>query len=352
MTEKTSKNRKRKLIVHCGTAKTGTTRVQKFLSKNENILTSRGFYYPPMKGVFSYQHLSIVKSIAISILSDIGFPAGVPTIDIQEMKLRFAEEMETKNCDKLLFSSEFFWCCPLAQAKSTASYERMELVSKFLSVFKEIFSEYDISFVVWLRRQDSYEISMINQYVKEGRRVLVPQKYMKKKKPWLKYYDNLYILSEIFGHEKILAKIYSGADIMQEFLEFLGLDEDDGLSGVDAASRENSSVSARLFHVLRHVNMVEDDDLRKEILALSPHTRIFAEGRRFRPFRRELSDDILRIYKKDNRALARDWFQLDNDTPFEDDIVNGNELRGVPQHWTHKEVAELLEDVIRWKRGG
>lgn len=351
MLEKTSGTHRKKLIVHCGTAKTGTTHVQKFLRKNQNVLASHGFYYPPMEGILSYQHLSIVKSVATPFFDEIGFPEGVPAIDISEMKSQIAEKMEKNNCDKLLLSSEFFWCCPLAQTKVAANYKHLELVSEFFRILKETFSEYDFSFVVWLRRQDSFENSMINQYIKEGRHMPAPQRYMKTEKPWLKYYENLQILSEIFGREEIVAKIYSRTDTTHEFLEFLGLDAAEGFSNVVAARRQNISIGARLFHVLRHVNKVGDDDLRKEMLALPQHVRIFDDSSHYRPYGQELYDDILQLYKEDNRNLARDWFQLDKDTPFDDDNVNGDEPQGVPQKWTHKEVAQILEDVIRWKRG-
>lgn len=127
------------LYLHIGTPKTGSSAIQTFLEQNREVLRSKGIDYPG----------GPAKKTQFSAQSGNGRDLCLAKPDSKEYK-HALRQIQASEFDTVLVSSEFF----IAQ-----SDERMARLHKALS-------DFDIHIVAYLRRQDLYLQSYLQQGVK------------------------------------------------------------------------------------------------------------------------------------------------------------------------------------------
>jgi hypothetical protein len=133
---------RKKIVIHIGTHKTGTTTIQKSLALAKNKLLSKGILYPDTtRDPFPHneKHNSVVKAV-----SSENFDAMLIE------KKHLLDEFEKSNCHTMVISEE-----GLSGIKSC--------ITDFFNSFKD---DFDLTVICYLRRQDYFAESLYNQFVR------------------------------------------------------------------------------------------------------------------------------------------------------------------------------------------
>lgn len=217
----------KKLYLHIGNPKTGTTAIQRFCFDNHALLKDQDIFYPVKYCHESGPHYEVTwavdennKSFFDSLLSD----------------------FESSRCSTLLISSEMF---------STPRYQSSYSVSKILNMFKYIgFRLPDIHCILYMRRQDEYYESIYNERVKNHG---LTKKILETTAP-LDYSFILGVWSEIIGMSNVRCLQYSSGNgsVIESFCDVIGYQ----ISGDE--SKSSREVNYKMFplelEIIRNLN--------------------------------------------------------------------------------------------------
>lgn len=153
------KNSNKKIFIHIGAHKTGTTSLQDFLKNNHN----KKLFIPKY---FRYEDKNIINHcvLAWSIYGDERFnyyknKTNKSQIDIEN----FIEEIKDKN--KVFLTSEDF----------VLLLTNIECKQKF----EELFNEFEIIYICYLRNTYDYKISLINEFLKHKKKNFLYNNFLK-----------------------------------------------------------------------------------------------------------------------------------------------------------------------------
>lgn len=132
---------RKKIVVHIGTHKTGTTTIQNVFENNREELKTLGVLYPATN---REPYPALPKHTSV-------FHAMGNTESAEIERKILLDEFEKSNCNFMIISEE-----GLAEPRPGAL--------KFFAPFTE---NYDIHVVAYLRRQDMFVESLYNQFVRE-----------------------------------------------------------------------------------------------------------------------------------------------------------------------------------------
>lgn len=218
----------KRLTMHIGLPKTGTTALQNFFFANRQALADDGILYP-MAGLSGTSHyLLATQQPRRSWDAVTGY-----------WKALF-KEVEASPLEHTLVSSEFF-CQDLAEALHG-------LASQYFT---------DIRIVLYLRRQDTVLYSTYNQLVRKKRftrdiRSLVPV--------LLDYHSMVHALAATFGQENVLVRPYEQCQLRKgiyaNFLATLGLALDKKYELPAGSGSVNASLHQDLLEFMRHCNQL------------------------------------------------------------------------------------------------
>lgn len=246
---------KKILYIHIGTHKTGTTAIQGFSAKNSKELAKGGVFYPfitrPLKDAdketYSLGHHLIPWYLRKTKHS-------VENLRKQKIKPEnllpsLIEDIKASTCEKVVLSSEEF----------------DQLNKNEVAALKEVFKDFDVKIVVYLRRKDTYLESMYQTMV-------VHSAYEKKIHDMLKtikipqnYYEFITKWRNVFGEENVLVNFYckktlKSNDIVVDFFSKLGVNVE-GMMQKDEPKALNTSVPFQYVGVmvlLRKMKVSED----------------------------------------------------------------------------------------------
>jgi len=186
---------KKKLIIHIGPAKTGSTFIQDFMYNNKKLLETNKVLYPIAGDIKTGEKLEVLfknkpivhnnslrchHKLAWSLAKLVKGNYLDETID--ELK----NEISQSNCNKIFISSESF---PVAHIQS-------------LIYFKNAFEGYSFTITFLFRPIESWFKSIYNQDVKMGRANLSMSKHLKSIEI-VDFNQCLNDWSEVFGTENI-----------------------------------------------------------------------------------------------------------------------------------------------------
>lgn len=201
----------KKVIIHIGAPKTGSTTLQKFLEDNRQALLSQRWLYPTsITRGFGQHDLAFLLSGA--------YPEWASTqpfsLDEQIQKLR--KEISGHHSPRLLLSSEnFYLLCPP---------KKLALAMESLG-----FAKSEVAIIIYLRRQDDAHLSWYNQKVKaQGYCGTVKQSISESLDLW-DYFTRLSSWTEAFGEECLIVRPYridqlKKGDVRSDFLDRLGVE--------------------------------------------------------------------------------------------------------------------------------
>jgi len=235
------KNRK-KLFLHIGFNKTGSTYIQNCLVANADRLKRLGFLYPSAPGASYLNNNQHVPLAVVTTGASLHWMRVNPhrKLGIQSAKDDLLAEVDNSGLRNVIISSEAFGEVTIGD----------EHVAKVLSHFRE----FDIWIVAYVRRQDHYIVSAYQEDIKNGsdrtfdlEQALASEQYhfFRRLKPWVKQLGGERVLIREFDRDR-----WVGRDLFLDFLAALGIRGDSW----QLARVANEGLDIREIELLRRLN--------------------------------------------------------------------------------------------------
>lgn len=323
----------KKIYLHIGTPKTGTSSLQKYLYNNRNELIKQRVLYSD--DVVEYRHQHLVTAM----LNDdwLGF------IDFFKSLVRKTKNIES--IQTLIISSEGF-------------YNHTPDFSEASKLFWQVISEIlDLKVVVYLRRQEDFIESYYRQCVinpKNTRFVygqqLVIEEFIEtdRIKAVLDYETNLDAWSTIVGNNNLIVRSYT-EDVNTDFLELLKINS----AGFTVALRENKSLPAIAVEIIRRSNAVLDE--KSQQLLVREVKDIFRTSDRYEKFvNNDLRQHLINKYKDEYDRLVEKWPSLMSGKLAEkgDEDIHSNTKISSSKQRSLKHLIRQIYDFYIIKRSG
>ncbi|MBU2958916.1 hypothetical protein Q4511_13760 [Paracoccus sp. 1_MG-2023] len=197
----------RKIKIHIGQAKTGTTTLQKFLLKNRENLKSQGVFYPKPNFGNNHGELTIPfsKTVQRSMVRFIGSDYEVARRNSVELWKKTLNDPALNDCKTLLLSSEFFFSAP--------GLKRIPEFIENISNFK-----FEIELIAYIRTPSEHFVSMAQQHLKASDKICRPPKLKLERLQSLSSTATLKIRK--FSKESLV-----DGDILSDFCLYNGIDK-------------------------------------------------------------------------------------------------------------------------------
>lgn len=326
------------LYLHIGTAKTGSTAIQKFLKLNQEKLTEQGYCYPML---FADKYKDENKNAQFLIAAKYDAQKKRK----KEEELRFLEEgMDQisecfRNYDNVILSEERIWWA--------SSYLKPELFSLLQQEMKK--RNFVIRVVAYLRRQDSFIESHWNQQIKGDRVSRTCEQhyaYLEEERPlMLDYASKLEETASYFGEENMIVRRYEpgqfeGGNIYTDFAKAVGLKWDDEFKML--VQTPNDRLKGTTHEIKRVINGMQELDRNeveffRNVLTTCSKERTTKDA--YSMFSAEEKKEILDKYSEGNLAIAQKYIK--DGKPLFTDKVSEQPKWDVSQ-------ADMKEDMIRF----
>jgi hypothetical protein len=190
---------KKKIILHIGMGKTGTTALQDFFWENRGQLEKAGVFYPAY-GAVAHAHQLLSPYRPKKKLKD-QWPFKLPS--------EWMPELQKATHDRILLSSELI------------AWASADQVTEFCRCVQEHF---DLTIVIYVRRQDNIIMANYNQLVKAGSQRREIDKIWEKDLDRFNYRKIIAPWSECLGKAQIIVRPYEkqqfyGCDIRRDFMQ-------------------------------------------------------------------------------------------------------------------------------------
>jgi len=285
---------KRKLYLHIGTSKTGTSALQFFLYENREQLRASGFLYPANQvlSLKDPKHQSFFNSIRSG------------RKDRFDALLQALGSELNHHLHTVILSSEGF-------------YNHMhELTDQSWSLIRELAAAYSMQIIVYLRPQYEFIESQYRQYMQNPRGInaeygsgITIQELMERPRIMqnLDYYGSLMKWASVVGEDRIIVRRYT-KNVVDDFLSVLNLK----IKQHEPRQRRNVSLSREMAELLRCINTSFDDQTRERLIAameehLARHP--LAENKTF--LSPSQGRALMERYREGNCRVARTWLQED-----------------------------------------
>lgn len=281
----------KRIHLHIGTHKTGTTALQQTLAENRELLAQEGFLYPRTGWHQFAQHL-----LAFEKKGKVNTGMNAEMEGVWEA---LRAEVENFSGTDVIISSEEF------STLADPSALRAEL------------ADYPVSVYIYLRRQDAIFESIYNQQTKDwlSPRVESLEECLAAPEmiyPLFDYYALLTRWADIFGMDNLVVRNYSQLrhqkiSTVNDFFPLLGIDPES--LATPAQPMLNHSVSRRAMELVRLSKLAGlGESQRQRIFELALEAFGNNDGGLLEARQRE---NLLKRYKKSNRKLKAFGIQFD-----------------------------------------
>ncbi len=320
----------KRLYIHIGAHKTGTTALQNSLAINRIALQSAGILYPGK----SENHYQIAQELKV-----MERPSLYQDTNLHDV---FTEINGNSNSfEKFVLSSEGFWELP--------SLPRVKMLHDALEFYE---LNFEVRIVLYCRRQDTWLESAYQQQVKQAnvRSVQSFKKFIESKRFFslIDYYRIIKLWAEVFGHENIIVRIYDSKRFTDDlFNDFYGLLELPGSADFIKPSPASSNIGLKVETVefLRLINLlkVENEDYEKIFKILSDYELKTAGNYKF--LNAELAEEILEHFKDSNKKLAEEYLDVKETSLF---MCSHNNEGNIPfdQPGIHTKLISVKLELI------
>lgn len=212
------------LYLHIGTPKTATSSIQKFLLINQAALEQRSYCFPRLQHKYPYVHDNRNAHFMVCKLYK---EDGSRNKALE--KEHFKEGLENvlhcfEQFDHVVLSEETIW--------RFSSRARKKLFPDLAAHAKK--NGYQVKIIVYLRRQDSFQISNWKQNVKHPKTSMTTtfderiQQVMEEESYVLNYASKLDEISGYFGKENVIVRRFEpdswlNGSIIDDFMNCIGL---------------------------------------------------------------------------------------------------------------------------------
>ncbi|MFD2672020.1 hypothetical protein [Marinicrinis sediminis] len=238
----------KKVYLHIGTPKTGSSSLQKYLFENRTTLIKQGFIYP--EDVIENRHQNLLQAVLNhDWLSFMRFFENIAVLLVHS--------------DTILVSSEGFY-------NYTSQFS--EVGKLFWQAMAKVVN---LKIIVYLRKHDEflesfYRQCVINPKVENSRigdpiygQNLCISDFLEHErvKANIDYASSLKVWCRIAGEENVIVRPYK-ADIIGDFLKIVNIDESE-LKGID---RQNTSLPIAAVELIRRCNAFLDVNAQKMLV--------------------------------------------------------------------------------------
>ncbi len=354
-----SNNKKPVLFLHIGYPKTGSTALQACLEKNRKLLMKNGICYSDHMGKIS-NHANLMISVMAEYLKKNYAPIRLsswanylsayiepPTNIINRMKSVFYKN----DCHILIISNEFL-AGPLFSVLNVlpnddktmrpSISEQRNYIMKYL---KEMFKEFDIKIVCYLRRQDDYVESFYNQQCKTvGSCETYPLTSTKKfseqtecicggfnvnsimrgvieREPPSDFFQTLSAWAEIYDKGNIIVRPYEKSQLVKGieydfFVNVLGCSSD-FVSNLEVGEKVNTGISTDIIEYKIAAKLF---DLDQEFIELDsrPALAYLKNNNKKNILTAKQAKRLLDYCKEDNEKIAREYLGREDGILFYD----------------------------------
>lgn len=232
----------RKVIVHIGQPKTGTTTLQRVLLQNRRRLRRQGFIYPKPKFGINHAGLSVIftRHVQRSLIPRFGSDLTEARKISMTHWEAVASEILANPSATVILSSEFFY-------SASGLWNITQTLTKLLG------EPVDTEFIAYLRTPSEHYISLVQQKLKASHKLMLP--------PELDI-GRLQELSEIgkIRLRKFALNSMVNGDIVSDFCAIMGINDDRFVRG---KRDDNKSISAEgmiLLQEYRARNCADQDN--------------------------------------------------------------------------------------------
>ncbi|MBK1645834.1 hypothetical protein CKO25_14460 [Thiocapsa imhoffii] len=284
---------KRRLFIHIGLPKTGTSYIQSLLSAYRLQLLRQKILYPET-GMETGNH----KALALPFLSESRKrrPDVQPwlTAGLAMLWFQLRDEIQQTNADQVILSSEYFF--------EAHAIRLLRWICDRLDV--------EAMVIVYLRRQDRLLESGYNQAIKAGLetdKAVLGLTYV----PEYDYEHLLDRWADAFGSTSLLVRTYeeasSGPGLLQDFLSLVGAE----IPMLDQRGERNDSLHPALVEFRRVENVVGLTNSPLAMLA-TPLMHILEPDDHLSIMSPELRHRFLNFYADSNSRVARRYLGREN----------------------------------------
>ncbi len=283
----------KKVFLHVGMAKTGTTSIQDTLFSNQELLKKNDYYY--FKDLYrnhSYMFVNMFDSNPEKFHSNIKKSFGIEKIkEENERNQKIIEyELSHMTCENIIFSAEII--CTLER-------DALERIKAYMI---GLFPNAELKIVIATRESISYINSVVQQRKKTGNNT--PYKFRYKRK--------FSKLIQVFSKENIIAYKFEDACLHEKgpvgfFLDILGLDN--AVISKVKVEKSNESVSDRAVEIIEYINsrhqMLKNDKLNRGRLHLDYAHFYCLSGKKYQIDFKELESE----YSLEAIASDKKWLR-------------------------------------------
>ncbi|MDZ7784481.1 MAG: hypothetical protein U5K56_16615 [Halioglobus sp.] len=301
----------KRVVLHIGTGKTGTSTIQRALYRSRRRLRRRagadyaaaGLHGNDDSGEVTPAHYSLVEALR----------------DGREAELESIGDYVDKRPEKtVIFSCEDF-------------YHHLE--ERHVARLAQLFGNHSVTVICYVRRQDEYVESAYRQRIRSGVAVRAHTFSARHTDPaclnevHANYYRMLNVWARCFGTEAVVVRLFDadrfhGGNLLQDFLMAAGL-PDVELAGA-GGDRSNEALPAELVAVLRACNEAE-------VVPREHHTRFVAD------LRKRFHFDDYPMLNPETRARIMENYAGSNRLLFEQ--------FGIEANWETVETANGAEEA-------
>lgn len=234
----------KRLVLHIGFYKTGTTSIQACLSVNQEKLLSEGIFYPKNTSASYVQRRK--HSPLVAALPDMK-PTWLNPKKTKTYKRAYDELFKT------LEKTEFETLILSAEGSGGR-----RVLQKQMDFIKQRFSDFEITIIAYIRPQDAYFLSVYQQRIKGG--FCEPFDFsMHEHMPDLRFAQRLAPWRQAFGAENVIVRPFTPAlwhqgVLFYDFLHALGLPND----GLKIAKVTNEGLDHRAVELVRALSAMGD----------------------------------------------------------------------------------------------
>lgn len=306
----------RKLFLHIGTEKTGTTSIQELLYRNRDYLAGHGFHFLQSAGERNNRALPaccIDDDKADDFLRENQVDGAAQRKAFRQNQLAKLEQEISDlgtGIDSVIVSSEHFH----SRTNTPAEVERV----------RQMFAPYfdQVTVICYVREQAATCASFYSEAIKAG--FTTPfDKFSRACRPENRYYnlrDMLANWAEVFGQENLLVRVFDrsemiGGDLYDDFMAQLGQHLGAGLNREIEVENESLSTLGQL--VGRAINTAIPGGVKNQLMNSRRRSLMKQVSNHFKgkgiAMSAERASAIFETFRPSNRAVSQQYLGRDRD---------------------------------------
>lgn len=311
-----------KLYLHIGTHKTGTTEIQQSLMfAKKNLANEKIIYVPYFPSSFEMMRINCLDSNMIAQCVDY----------LQEQTKGYSSQY------RFIMSFEGF------SGDLEQGYKNSRFVAQTL---KEATCEFEVSVIVYLRRQDTFLESAYTQLIHQGESFSFSEfrnNYDFSSFNWLDLLNNY---SEFFGKKNIILKRYDKKylpykkSLIENFSNIIGAES---LKELELKESFNIGYDRPALEIARLCNPYLEQDEKKILRRILQSSGIKSPFNNYGYFTADERQKFLEGYKDSNAEINREYFNDTLDSLFPDNDYYEENYPGL----TNEDITKILILVIK-----